>query len=232
MSYSPTLGRFLERDPEGYVDGMNTYEFVGSNPVNRLDPLGLYKITWDAGSNWTQAETDRVLASLRRVRIQARLSSCQITALIDNLKKRVPPYNKACDYTPVIKELEKLRCIMDKITDGYDSKEEKLKFAKANFNPDASLRWNPKTFGPNSIEFNSNAKKPWGTLSLENLDKCLMHELSHEYGTEDDDSKGRLVNAHILEELATIDYAQMDLAQWNPVKWLIFQCEKGTQQQG
>ena len=41
MSYSPTIGRFLERDPIGYDDGMNPYEFVGSNPIGFVDPYGL-----------------------------------------------------------------------------------------------------------------------------------------------------------------------------------------------
>jgi len=37
---SPKLGRFLQRDPMGYVDGMNLYEYVGSGPVTYLDPPG------------------------------------------------------------------------------------------------------------------------------------------------------------------------------------------------
>lgn len=41
MSYSPTLGRFLETDPIGYDDGMNRYQYVGSNPSARADPFGL-----------------------------------------------------------------------------------------------------------------------------------------------------------------------------------------------
>jgi RHS repeat-associated protein len=38
--YSPSLGRFLSRDPLGYVDGMNLYEYVRSNPQNRIDSTG------------------------------------------------------------------------------------------------------------------------------------------------------------------------------------------------
>ena len=37
-SYSPRLGRFMQRDPVGYVDGMNLYEFVAGAPVCEVDP--------------------------------------------------------------------------------------------------------------------------------------------------------------------------------------------------
>ena len=39
--YAPTLGRFLQRDPLGYTDGMNMYAYVTNNPANYLDPMGL-----------------------------------------------------------------------------------------------------------------------------------------------------------------------------------------------
>ncbi len=38
---SHRLGRFLQRDPLGYVDGMSLYEYVGGDPAGSLDPLGL-----------------------------------------------------------------------------------------------------------------------------------------------------------------------------------------------
>ncbi len=36
-------GRFLERDPAGFVDGLNLYAYVINNPLQFLDPFGLTK---------------------------------------------------------------------------------------------------------------------------------------------------------------------------------------------
>ena len=40
-NYHPTLGRWIERDPEGYVDGMSLYQYCRSNPAGMTDPTGL-----------------------------------------------------------------------------------------------------------------------------------------------------------------------------------------------
>ncbi|WP_447726642.1 RHS repeat-associated core domain-containing protein [Sphingomonas koreensis] len=46
--YNPALGRFMQADPIGYGDGLNLYAYVGGDPVNGVDPMGLreYKPTW------------------------------------------------------------------------------------------------------------------------------------------------------------------------------------------
>jgi len=38
--YHPALGRWISRDLEGYVDGTNLYEYVGSEAVGAVDPSG------------------------------------------------------------------------------------------------------------------------------------------------------------------------------------------------
>ncbi len=35
--YSPTTGRFINRDPIGEAGGLNLYGFVGNDPINRID---------------------------------------------------------------------------------------------------------------------------------------------------------------------------------------------------
>jgi RHS repeat-associated protein len=39
-SYDSDAGRFLERDPIGFRGGINLYQYVRSNPTNRIDPSG------------------------------------------------------------------------------------------------------------------------------------------------------------------------------------------------
>ena len=46
------LGRFMQRDPLGYVDGKNLYQYVGSNPTVRIDPLGYFY--WKSCTPWTK----------------------------------------------------------------------------------------------------------------------------------------------------------------------------------
>jgi len=90
--YHPTMGRFMQRDPGGgagsparvgtagpavgggfisrdqYADGMNLYQYVGSNPAKYADPLGLWKIKRDGWwSAEAQAESGDTVQSLAKI---------------------------------------------------------------------------------------------------------------------------------------------------------------------
>jgi RHS repeat-associated protein len=45
--YNPNLQRWLTRDPIGEQGGINLYGYVNNNPVNQVDPLGL----WSPGAH-------------------------------------------------------------------------------------------------------------------------------------------------------------------------------------
>jgi RHS repeat-associated protein len=41
-TYDPSLGRYTQADPLGFVDGPSVYGYSGSSPVMRVDPSGLH----------------------------------------------------------------------------------------------------------------------------------------------------------------------------------------------
>jgi type VI secretion system secreted protein VgrG len=43
--YDPDVGRFISKDPIGILGGLNMFTYVQNNPVNAVDPLGLFNPT-------------------------------------------------------------------------------------------------------------------------------------------------------------------------------------------
>ncbi len=55
--YSPLWGRFISRDPV-YQPTTNPYGYAANNPVNRLDPFGLFTIAYRGGSGTSGSGQD------------------------------------------------------------------------------------------------------------------------------------------------------------------------------
>ncbi len=57
-TYLPGVGRFLQTDPIGYAAGANLYAYVGADPVNFSDPLGLERRLYPCGREATGSTWD------------------------------------------------------------------------------------------------------------------------------------------------------------------------------
>lgn len=76
--YDPASGRWLQRDPAGYVDGLNLYQYVGSLPLATTDPMGLHPEI-DAALDYQQRYQQGVLEDA----IAGRISGSDAARLIN-----------------------------------------------------------------------------------------------------------------------------------------------------
>jgi len=88
--YHPGLGRFIQRDPLGFFDGPNIYQYVASNPINNYDPDGMKSCVSIGGKkdSKNQKKNDRVI-------IRGRGSSLRGAAILSSLE--VSASGKICE---------------------------------------------------------------------------------------------------------------------------------------
>jgi len=101
--YHAQLGRWLTRDPLGYVDGMSLYEYVRSSPVDLLDPFGLI----------TLEEVERRLDAGGSV-------SAGTTAANDN-RETLQGYSDATDFPGAVADELANRSYGDNFAEGWDA---------------------------------------------------------------------------------------------------------------
>lgn len=71
--FDPKHGRWLQRDPTHYVDGMNLYEYAQSNPIVKFDPYGLASLAVSV------IKDDIYLAIGTRINVKTPKSKCGST---------------------------------------------------------------------------------------------------------------------------------------------------------
>ncbi len=89
----PSTGRYLESDPIGLDGGLNTYGYVGGNPVGFIDPLGLETEVLIGGPNWyghAALRIDGTVYSNGRYRTGVREIDNQRNSYIGNQALRGP----------------------------------------------------------------------------------------------------------------------------------------------
>jgi RHS repeat-associated protein len=57
-AYEPRLGRWLSRDPIAENGGINLYGYVGNDPINMIDTLGLDRIISDGGHTTVHVQNE------------------------------------------------------------------------------------------------------------------------------------------------------------------------------
>jgi len=87
--YDYSLGRWLQRDPKGYKDGMDLYEYVRSTPCAAVDPEGLTMTLKNPRKSDYASNEDFQKALKYKARIDKTISHASNAGVRNRLKKEI-----------------------------------------------------------------------------------------------------------------------------------------------
>jgi RHS repeat-associated protein len=107
--YSPELQRFISEDPIGLAGGINFYSYVGNNPVNWVDPYGLWKFSFGVGGtagiidfNWNTLNPTQTNISFVTPQLGGGINLCfNADEPQDNCGNDFPSYDQPLEEQPL-----------------------------------------------------------------------------------------------------------------------------------
>ncbi len=191
--YDPLTGKWLSRDPLGETSSCNLYSMVSSDPLNTVDVLGLFDLEgdWTTGPYWLET-WKKLQDSLKRVRKRVKDLEDQVDSEIKDCAKRANQTGYP-EWDVMLDELIRLKHILEKIGSGIDGSDdlevEQEDLGKGDYGRMQGDEYFQDLLNSDPVlMLNTNTEKDWRESEDADLDALLLHELSHIYGTRDEDS--------------------------------------------